>query len=124
MQSKVITGVSIAEAMEPRLTVDGLRDMLQDMRHAGQPMPCAILVSEYDRRDLNQDLLSGSVHEVGKADQAPEHDGLAIGIVEGIPIRSHPDVARGKARLLFPDPKLTPRPQQKLGGEGLIIVGA
>lgn len=121
--AKVITGVSIAEAMEPRMTIEGFRDLLQDMRAAGQQMPVAILVSENDRRDLNQDLLSGSVEEVSKADQAPEHDGVAIGIVEGVPIRSHPDIPRGKARLLFPDPKLVPQ-KHPTAASKIISLGA
>lgn len=87
-------------------------------------MPFAILVSEYDRRDINQDLLAGSVEPVAKEDHRPEHDGEAIGIIEGVAIRAHRDVPRGKARLVFKDPKLSPPPPPKLGGEGLIIVGA
>lgn len=64
-------------------------------------MPSAILVSEHDRRDLNQDLLGGSVEPVAKADQRPEHDGQAIGVIEGVVVMSHPDIARGKARLIY-----------------------
>ena len=43
-------------------------------------------------------------HAGRKADQAPAHDGVAIGIVEGVTILSHPDVPRGKARLLYDGP--------------------
>lgn len=119
----IITGVSIAEAVEPRLTVDGLRSMLQDLRDAKQELPRAIYVSEYDRRELNQDLLAGAVGPVDKQDQRTEHDGVAIGIIEGIPVKSHPDIPRGKCRLIYPEYK-PGRVQQKLGGEGRIIVGA
>jgi hypothetical protein len=87
--------------MRLRLTVDGLRSLLADLRAAKRPLPRAILVSEYDRRDLNQDLLAGSVMPVAKQDQAPEHDGQAIGVVEGVIIASHPHVTRGSARLLY-----------------------
>lgn len=121
--SRIITGVSVAEAIEPRLTVDSIRAMLQDMRDAKQELPRAIYVSEYDRRELNQDLMAGAVHEVAKEDQRPEHDGAAIGIIEGIPVKAHPDIPRGKCRLVYPTYKPGRQPT-KLGGEGLIIVGA
>lgn len=93
---------AVGEQLRPRLTVQGLRELLADLRKAKRPLPTAILVSEYDRRDINQDLLAGSVQVVGKEDQAPEHDGLAIGIIEGVMIQGHPDIERGKARLLYP----------------------
>lgn len=121
MQRIILPG-EVGSAIEPRLTVDGLRDLLQDWRKAGKRLPIAILVSEYDRRDLNQDLLAGSVQEVAKEDQRPEHDGDAIGFIEGVMVRSHPDVSRGKARLLYPP--VLKDVDNKLGGEGKIIVGA
>lgn len=123
--SKILTGVVFAEAIRPRLTCDALRDLLQDWRRAGKQMPIALLVSEYDRRDLNQDVMAGAKELDGDPDTLkPDHDRKAIAIIEGIPVRSHPDVAKGKMRMLFPDPKLTPKAPEKLGGEGLIIVGA
>jgi hypothetical protein len=92
----------ISEQLESRLTVDGLRELIADLRLSGE-LPAAILVSEYDRREINQDLLAGSAIEVAKADQRPEHDGDCIAIIEGILVRSHPDVPRGKARLVYYD---------------------
>ena len=121
MQRIILPG-EVGSAIEPRLTVDGLRDMIQDMRRHGQRIPNIILVSEHERRDLNQDLLAGSAVEVAKADERPEHDGEAIGLVEGVMLRSHPDVPRGKARLIYPP--LVQNVENKLGGEGLVIVGA
>jgi hypothetical protein len=118
MQQRIILPGEVGSTIEPRLTVDGLRDMIQDMRRNGERIPTIILVSEYERRDLNQDLLAGSVHEVAKEDRRPEHDGAAIGIVEGVMIRSHPDVSRGKARLIYP-----PVVDQNRPGTGKIIVG-
>jgi hypothetical protein len=102
--------------MEPALTLEGLRDLIQDMRKAGQRIPTIILVSEYERRDLNQELLGSSVDSVAKPDQRPEHDGIAIGIIEGVMVRSHPDVPRGKARFIYPPvlDKAKPLPSGKL----------
>lgn len=95
------------EALQPRLTVEGLRELIADLRKQNR-VPQAILVSEYDRRDLNQDLMAGAVIPVAKEDQKPEHDGAAIGVIEGVMIAAHPDIARGKARLLYPQPAARP----------------
>lgn len=97
-----ITPGYVGDQFEPCLTLDGLRSLIQDLRRSGAPIPVVILVSERERRDLNQELLAASSADVSKADQAPEHDGAAIGIIEGIMVRSHPDVSNGKARFLYP----------------------
>lgn len=102
MQQRILLPGEVGSQIEPRLTVEGLRDLIRDLRKNGQRIPNYILVSEYDRRDLNQDLLAGSIHEVGKDDQRPEHDGQAVGFIEGVMVRSHPDVPRGKARFIYP----------------------
>jgi hypothetical protein len=91
----------VGEQFRLCLTLDGLRNMLQDLRRSGQRIPKVILVSEYERRDLNQELFGASTAPVSKDDQKPEHDGRAVGIIEGVVIRSHPEVGRGKARLLY-----------------------
>jgi hypothetical protein len=121
MQRLILPG-EVGSQIEPRLTVEGLRNMIQDLRRSGQRIPKIILVSEYDRRDVNQDVLAGSKEPVAKEDQKPQHDFDAIAIIEGVMVRSHPDVPRGKARLVYG--KEVRQVEQKLGGEGLIIVGA
>lgn len=98
----MITPGFVGEQFEPHLTLEGLRDMIQDMRRFGVRIPSVILVSEYERRDLNQELLAGSTCAVAKEDQSPDHDGAAVGIIEGVMVRSHPDISRGKARFLYP----------------------
>jgi hypothetical protein len=97
------------EVLRPRLTVEGLREMIGDLRQlvAQRKIPClprAIYVSESDRRDINQDLLAGSVEAVAKDDQRPEHDGQAIGVIEGVVILTDHELAPGKARVIFPPP--------------------
>lgn len=121
MQRLILPG-EVGSQIEPSLTLEGLRSFIQDLRRHGQRIPNIILVSETERRDLNQELLGASVDPVEKKDQAPEHDGVAVGFIEGVMVRSHPDVPRGKARLLYP-PVLR-EVENKLGGEGKIIVGA
>lgn len=108
-------------ALQPRMTVDGLRNLIQDLRRSPHGAPALILVSEYDRREINQDLMAGSVVEVAKEDQNPLHDGFAIGVIEGVMISSHSAIARGKCRCCYPIPEKQPI---RLGGEGKIIVGA
>lgn len=76
--------------------------MLGDMRRRGERMPGVVLLSEYDRRQVNQEILGASVQEVAKDDQRPEHDHDAVGFIEGVMFRSHPDVSRGKAHFLYP----------------------
>lgn len=119
MQQRVILPGEVGSTVEPRLTVDGLRDMIRDLRLSGARVPTVVAVSEYDRRDLNQDVLAGSIQPVAKEDQSPEHDGDAIAIIEGVMIVSHPDIARGKARLVY-----SPVVDKSRPGTGKIIVGA
>lgn len=96
--------------------------MIRDWRKAGVRIPNLILVSEYDRRDLNQDLMAGAQNIVGKEDQRPEHDGEALGCIEGVWVSSSPHVPKGKCRFVYPPE--TAEVSERIGGEGLIIVGA
>lgn len=122
MANRIILPGEVGSQIEPRLTVEGLRDLLRDWRTSGQRMPAVILVSEHDRRDLNQDLLAGSIHQVAKDDQRPEHDGECLGCIEGVWVSSSKDVPRGKARFVYPPERR--EVSERLGGEGRIIVGA
>jgi hypothetical protein len=121
MSGRILIPGEVGSAIEPRLTLDGLRDMLQDMRRHNQRIPDVILVSEYDRRGLNQDLLGASVEDVDKEDQRPDHDRACIGVIEGVMVRSSPEIARGKARLVYPPVKEQAKP---LPSGKLISLGA
>lgn len=122
----IILPGEVGSKIEPRLTVDGLRDMLQDVRRQcvkqGKPMPSYLVVSEYDRRELNQDLCAGAESLCGDDVERPEHDGKALGFIEGVMVRSSPEVGRGQCRLVWSAEKRST--ENKLGGEGLVIVGA
>jgi len=81
------------------LTLDGLRELIRDLRAQGMS-PGAILVSEADRLDLLEDLFSfaGQVNEIErKSGKIPPG---TIGFIEGCIIHSHPDIERGKARII------------------------
>lgn len=101
MQRIILPG-EVGPQFEPSLTLEGIREMIRDLRRNGQRIPNYIILSEHERRDLNQELLGVSVDPVAKKDQAPEHDGEAIGFIEGVMVRSHPDVPRGRARFIYP----------------------
>lgn len=115
--SSIILPGEVGSQIEPRLTAEGIRQLIRDLRDSNQRIPTYIIVSEYDRRDLNQDVLAMSTTPVAKNDQRPEHDGQAIAILEGVMVRSHPEVPRGKARLVYP-----PLLDQNKPGTGKIIV--
>jgi hypothetical protein len=102
MTGRILLPGEVGAQVEPSLTFEGLRNLLGDMRRLGQRMPSVVLLSEYDRRQVNQEILGASVDEVEKDDQRPEHDYHAVGFIEGVMFRSHPDVPRGKARFLYP----------------------
>ena len=101
-ERRILLPGEVGPAFEPSLTLDGLREMIQDMRRHNQRIPTCIIVSEYERRELNQEMLAISADPVAKLDQRPEHDGECIAYIEGVPVRSSPEVARGKARLIYP----------------------
>ena len=91
----------IGAAQSLTLTWEGLGNLLMDLETAGR-RPVAIVVSEYDRRELNQQIMDSSIVPVAKADQAERIDGAAIGFIRGVMITSHPDVPEGRARLVYP----------------------
>jgi hypothetical protein len=102
MRGRILLPGEVGSQIEPRLTWEGLNNLIGDLRGSGKRIPAAILVSEYERRDLNQEILAHSEAPVAKGDQRPEHDGACIGFISGVMIASHPDVPRGKARLIYP----------------------
>lgn len=89
--------LAAGDKLDLRLTVDGLRDLIQDQVRAGHRPKC-IIISEIDRRDLNDDLMSESTATIDAADAADNHKHIAI--IEGVPVFSNPEVGRGKARII------------------------
>lgn len=83
--------------MRDRLTVDGLRDLVQDLRKEGR-VPAAILVSPFDAKDLKFDLMAGATETSPDAEATVNR---AIAIIEGVAVVCHRDVSRGKAKLLY-----------------------
>ena len=98
---RVILPGEVGSQIEPSLTWEGLLNMLGDMRRLGARMPKILLVSERERRNLNQEILGHSAQAVAKEDQVPAHDGACLGFIDGVLVGSHPDVPNGKARFLY-----------------------
>lgn len=74
----------------------GLRMMLQDLRKKGI-VPMAILVSPFEAKDLKRELIDTSPQKLADCwDTADE----AVGIIEGVMVTSHPNIERGKCRLI------------------------
>ena len=74
------------------LTLESVREMINDLRARGLPAKL-IMVSEYDKRDLKQELMA-------MGDSPAESDEDVIGLIQGCMVISHPDVPRGTARIL------------------------
>lgn len=100
------------------LTLDSLRELIRDQRARGLT-PLVILLSEHEKRDIKQELMHAageqckaetSVDESIESGKLLDRDGNAlpddslIGIVQGVFIASHPEVSRGRARII---PKVT-----------------
>jgi hypothetical protein len=106
----------------PYLTVDGFKQLIADLTEAYGRKPTAIILSEYDRRELNQQVMAGATQDVAKEDQRPEGDGKAIGYIEGVAFVSERGMSRGNCRPVFGAQQV--QVENRLGGEGKIIVGA
>ncbi len=70
--------------------------MLQDMRAKGVS-PMAILVSPFDGKDLKRELVDTSPQKLADAWDTVDD---SVGIIEGVMVTTHPDVERGKCKLI------------------------
>lgn len=87
------------------LTYEGLSSFIADLISQGRK-PMSVIVSEYDRRELNQQIMDTAIEPVAKHDQRPDGDRVSLGFVQGVMISASPLVARGQARLIYPKPTL------------------
>ena len=76
------------------LTIESVREMIADLRARGLPAKL-VMVSEYDKRELKQELIA-------MGDSLTESDDDVIGFISGCMVISHHDVPRGTARILKP----------------------
>lgn len=87
---------SVANSRRGHITVDGLRNLIQDLRKAGH-VPEALVLSLRDRRDLNDDIMAMSTTPVAK-DDANKSD-MQIGWIEGVMVGWNRHVADGKCHI-------------------------
>ena len=74
------------------LTLDSVRELIADLRARGLPANM-VMVSEYDKRELKQELMA-------MGESLNESDEDVIGFIQGCMVISHRDVPRGTARVL------------------------
>ena len=74
------------------LTIESVRELICDLRVRGLPAKL-VMVSEYDKRDLKQELMA-------MGDSLAESDEDVIGFIQGCMVISHRDVPHGTARIL------------------------
>jgi hypothetical protein len=123
MSDVILVPVEIGRSQDrPHFTVDGFKQLVRDLTKQHGRKPSAIILNEYDRRELNQEVMSTSKTAVSKEDQRESHDGAAIGYIDGVAFVSERGQSRGSCRPVFGARQL--KVENKLGGEGLIIVGA
>ena len=77
------------------LTVDSVRELINDLRARGLSAKM-VMVSEYDKRELKQELM-----QMGEPLAQSDED--VIGFIQGCMVISHRDVPRGTARILRPE---------------------
>jgi hypothetical protein len=88
----------MAKAGRLAITLDGLRQLIKDL-HAQGIKPAAILVSEHDKRDIKQEVKALSKQHA-KSSEAKDADKRELCLVSGVPVVSHRDCPRGKARVI------------------------
>ena len=74
------------------LTIDGLREMIDDLRRSGVT-PAYVLVGPMDARDVTNEVMAHAKEVL----PGIRDDKGSIAIIEGIPVLSRADVPRGKA---------------------------
>lgn len=82
------------------LTLDGIRNLICDLRAAGQ-VPGAILLSEREKKDIKLEIMSYATEVSPDAEETLDR---CLAMIGGVPVVSHPAVTPGKCRILPRDP--------------------
>jgi len=96
-----VKGLLPGEPFSVRMTYDGLRDMVQEQKTLGR-VPKILLVSEYDRNEITQELQAHSLTPVAKSDE--DKFNQTLGFMEGCMVLAHRDVPRGRIRVICEKP--------------------
>lgn len=92
---------SVANSRRGYITAAGIRDMLRELREAGN-VPYAVVLSKRDRRDLNDDLMGMSTTPVADADA--NNSQMQIAIIEGVMVGWNRNVENGKCIVIPKQP--------------------
>lgn len=96
-----VKGLLPGEPFSVRMTYDSLTDMLREQRRLGRK-PGLILVSEYDRNEIIQEIQAQSKTPVPKADE--DKFNQTLGFIDGCLTLAHRDVPKGKIRVICARP--------------------
>jgi len=72
--------------------------MIEDLRRAGISVR-AVVLSEYDKNSV-KDELNGTGTKLPLLDRDEPKNEELVAMILGVPILSHPEVSRGKARIV------------------------
>ncbi len=106
-----VKGLLPGEPFSIRFTYDALRDMVQEQRRIGRN-PRLLIVSEYDRNEIIQELQAHSSEPVPKNDE--DKFNQTLGFIEGCMVLAHRDQPKGKIRVICARPN--PDTQRVISG--------
>lgn len=106
-----VKGLLPGEPFSVLMTYDALRDMVQEQKTLGRE-PKILLVSEYDRNEITQELQAHSIEPVKKADE--DKFNQTLGFMEGCLVLAHRDVPKGRIRVICAKPN--PDSQRVISG--------
>lgn len=98
-----VSGLLPGEPFSVRFTYDAITDMIREQRRLGRT-PKLLLVSEYDRNEIIQEIQSQSVTPVPKADE--DKFNQTLGFIDGCLTLAHRDVPKGKIRVICARPNV------------------
>lgn len=98
-----VAGLLPGEPFTVRFTYDSLTDMIREQRRLGRT-PKLLLVSEYDRNEIIQEIQAHSVSPVPKDDE--DKFNQTLGFIDGCLALAHRDVPKGKVRVICARPNV------------------
>lgn len=96
-----VKGLLPGEPFTVRFTHDALRDMVREQKALGRE-PKLLIVSEYDRNEIIQELQAHSKEPVKRSDE--DKFNQTLGFIEGCMVLAHRDQDRGKVRVICSRP--------------------
>lgn len=102
-----VKGLLPGEPFSVRFTYDSLTDMLREQRQLGRE-PKLLLVSEYDRNEIIQEIQGHSTSPVPHDDE--DKFNQTLGFIDGCLALAHRDVPKGQVRVIC----AKPQPEQRV----------